>query len=63
MSPRCFLRKIKQIPAENSLVLIVDKELKAKGIFADNDRHNILRIFDTIPNFLFTTSEAKRDYW
>ena len=24
--------------------------------------HNILRIFETIPNFLFNTSEAKRDY-
>ena len=27
-----------------------------------NDGHNILRIFDAIPNFLFTTSEANRDY-
>ena len=27
-----------------------------------NDGHNILRLFDTISNFLFTTSEAKRDY-
>ena len=23
---------------------------------------NILRLFDTLPNFLFTTSETKRDY-
>ena len=27
-----------------------------------NDGHNILRLIDTIPNFLFTASEAKRDY-
>ena len=31
-----------------------------KGCY--NDGHNILRLFDTIPNFLFTKSEAKRDY-
>ena len=30
--------------------------------FSYNDGQNILRLFDTIPNFLFTTSEAKRDY-
>ena len=27
-----------------------------------NDGHNSLRLFDTIPNLLFTTSETKRDY-
>ena len=27
-----------------------------------NHGHNILRLFDTLPNFLFTTSETKRDY-
>ena len=27
-----------------------------------NHRHNILRLFDTLPNFLFTTSETKPDY-
>ena len=25
------------------------------------DALNILRLFDTLPNFLFTTSETKRD--
>ena len=30
--------------------------------FIYNHGHDILRIFDTLPNFLFTTSEAKRDY-
>ena len=27
-----------------------------------NHGHNILTLFDTLPNFLFTTSETKRDY-
>ena len=26
-----------------------------------NHGHNILRLFDTLPNFLFTASETKRD--
>ena len=27
-----------------------------------NHGHNILRILVTLPNFIFTTSETKRDY-
>ena len=27
-----------------------------------NHEHNILRLFDTLPNFPFTTSESSRDY-
>ena len=27
-----------------------------------NHGHNILRLFDNLPNFLFITSETKRDY-
>ena len=27
-----------------------------------NNGHNILKLFDSKPNFLFITSEAKRDY-
>ena len=27
-----------------------------------NDGHIILRIIDTLPKFVFTTSETKRDY-
>ena len=38
------------------------KTEKAKENFADNGGHNILRILDTLPNFLITKSEAKRDY-
>ena len=29
----------------------------------DNHFHNILRLFDVLPNFLFTTSETMRDYY
>ena len=28
-----------------------------------NQLHNILRLFDVLPNFLFTTSETMRDYY
>ena len=28
-----------------------------------NQFHNILRLFDVLPNFLFTTSETMRDYY
>ena len=38
------------------------KTWKAKENFADNDGHNILRLFDVLPNFSFTTSERKSDY-
>ena len=30
--------------------------------FADNNGHNILRLFDTLRNFVLTTSETERDY-
>ena len=33
---------------------------KMHGYVFCNHRHNILRLFDTLPNFLFTTSEAKQ---
>ena len=29
----------------------------------DNHFHNILRLFDVLPNFLFTTSETMRNYY
>ena len=28
-----------------------------------NSGHNILRLFDALPNVSFFTSEMKRDYW
>ena len=38
------------------------KTQKVKENFRDNHFHNILRLFDVLPNFPFTTSETKRDY-
>ena len=39
------------------------KTLKAKENFADNHFRNILRLFDVLPNFAFTTSETMGDYY
>ena len=41
----------------------VNKTYKAKENFSDNHFHNILRLFDVLPNFPFTTSETMRDYY
>ena len=38
----------------------VSKDIKRKINFADNLRHNISRIFVTLPNFPFTTNATKR---
>ena len=38
------------------------KTQNAKENFSDNLDHNILRFFDVLGNFSFTTSEANRDY-
>ena len=40
----------------------VNKDIKSKINFADNDGLNILRLFKSLPNFFFTTSEMKRDF-
>ena len=37
-------------------------DIKSKKNIADNHVHNILRLFDVLPNFIFTTSETKHDY-
>ena len=57
------------IIAENGSIAISNNFILGSGITQHvstytvyNDGHNILRLFDTISNFLFTTSEAKRDY-
>ena len=42
-------------------LLIKTKEANEK--FADNHFHNILILFDVLPNFLFTASETKRNYY
>ena len=36
--------------------------LMATALGKLNHGHNILRLFDVLPNFPFTTSETKRDY-
>ena len=35
----------------------------AKETFADNHGHNILRIFDVLPNFPFTKNETKPQFF
>ena len=39
------------------------KTENAKENFADNQFHNILRLFDVLQNFPFTTSETMCDYY
>ena len=65
LSPGRSFRKIKLIPPEISQFLTIEainKDIIGRKKIADNDRRNNLRVFDTKSNFLFTTSEAKRDY-
>ena len=39
------------------------KTKKTKDSFADNQFHNILRLFDTLPNFPFAASETMSNYY
>ena len=39
------------------------KTQKAKENFVDNHFHNILRLFDILTNFAFTTSEMMGEYY
>ena len=41
--------------------LVVNKSIKNKRKFGDNEFDNILRFFYVLPNFPFTTSETMRD--
>ena len=43
--------------------LAVNKDIKSKRKFVDNYFHNILRLFDILLNFRFTTSETMGDYY
>ena len=59
-STKCSKRD-KIILNENDKYVSNDGELCQ--IFCDyNHGHNNYRLFDTLPNFLSTTSETKRDY-
>ena len=62
--PGRFVGKTKLIPAKNMTVLIIGAVNKKKGKekFAENHGNDISRRFNTLPNFLFTTSETKRGY-
>ena len=40
----------------------VNKNQKAQENFAGYHDHDILRLFDVLPNFSFTASETKGDY-
>ena len=46
-------------------ILCLEKQLKFLHYQLKKFNHdcNTLRLFDTLPNLLFTTSETKRDYW
>ena len=43
--------------------LAVKQDINAKENFSDNHFRNILRFFDVLPDFPFTTIEAMRDYY
>ena len=61
-----FFKKIKKILSYISQFLknlVFNKKQKAKENFADNQIHNILRLFDVLPNFPSTTSETMGDYY
>ena len=42
--------------------MLLTKTQRSEEYFADNHFH-ILRLFDVLLNFLFTTSETRRDYY
>ena len=39
------------------------KILLTNFVLSSKHFYNILRLFDVLPNFLFTTSETMRDYY
>ena len=43
--------------------LAVNKGIKIERKFGDNHFRNILRLFDILQNFSFTTSETMRNYY
>ena len=47
------------------MVYIAFNEIGSKIVlyFVSNHFHNILRLFDVLPNFPLTTSETMRDYY
>ena len=44
--------------------LAVNKDIKSKkNKFENNHFHNVLRLFDVLPNFPIITSETMHDYY
>ena len=43
--------------------LVEDKDVKCKKNCEDKHFHNILRLFDALPNFSSTKSETMRNYY
>ena len=43
--------------------LVEDKDVTCKKNCADKHFHNILRLFDALPNFSSTKSETMRNYY
>ena len=43
-----------------SLKYFVNKIIKAKENFANNQFHNILRLFEVLPNFAFIARETRK---
>ena len=44
-------------------ILVVNRNIKSKRKFRGIQCHNILKCFDILPNFPFTTSETMTDYY
>ena len=42
---------------------VANKGMKRKKKFSDNHLHNILKLFDVLQNFIFTTSETMSVYY
>ena len=57
-----FAGHLKEIFIKFFEVSAVNICIKVKKMFITNHVHNILRVFDGLANFPFTTSETKCDY-
>ena len=43
--------------------LVVNKNIKSEEHYADDQFHDILRLFDVLPSFPFTTSETMGNHY
>ena len=63
---RTFFEKLKKILDKIRLFLtnlVVHKSIKREKKIGRQYFHNILRLFDVLPDFPFTTSETNVDYY